>query len=109
MEIRTADQWVTYCDHEPNIHRCLNAFDKIDLTTQRRIFGDLAQMVAHITYQDEKERIKKDAYGYLLIYMVAYEKGKELYKSGLEMGDTRYADMLVADRIDELAEQWKRE
>ncbi len=113
--IRTADQWVTYCDSEPNIHRCLKAFDKIDLTTQCRIYDDIALMVANLTKYDEKGRIKADAYGYIWIYMVRYEKGKllgeELKKTGIaDKMNTNYATMILTERrFRELIDQWENE
>lgn len=113
--IRTADQWVTYCDSEPNIHQCLKAFDKIDLTTQCRIYDDLAYMVANLTKYDEKGRIKADAYGYIWIYMVRYEKGKllgeELKKTGIaDKMNTNYATMILTERrFRELIDQWENE
>jgi len=114
-KIRTADQWVTYCDSEPNIHRCLKAFDKIGLATQCQIYEDLTLMVAHLTYNDDKGRIKADSYGYLWIYMTAYDKGKlmneELRKEGvLNAMNNNYAIMILTqERMRELIEQWKNE
>ena len=113
--IRTADQWVTYCDSEPNISRCLKIFDKIDQTTQCQIYEDLTMMVANLTYNDEKGRVKQDAWCYIWIYMVAYDKGKtmqeELKKRGTyDTMEFRYAHMIVSDkRMEQLIDQWKRE
>lgn len=113
--IKTADQWVTYCDKEPNINRCLNVFDKIDLTTQCRIYEDLTIMVAHLNYDDEKGSIKRDAYGYLWIYRIGYPKGEtmtdELKEHGIyDSMNERYAIMVLGkDRMAELVERWKNE
>lgn len=117
--IRTADQWVNYCDSEPNIHRCLNSFDKIDIATQCRIFEDLTTMVAHLTYTDEKGPIKSDAFGYLWFYMlgnaIGYEKGDSMKAELERMGkydnmNVRAALMVVTlDRLGEIAARWKSE
>ena len=112
-DIRTADQWVTYCDSEPNIHRCLNVFDKIDHTTQVRIWDDLSYMVANILTNDDKARIKEDSWGYLVIYV----KDRNNYSNAAAFWDDarknhfgeeqRWAYILLTDkRLEELSNQY---
>lgn len=82
-KIKTADQWVTYCDNESNIHRCLKTFDKIDFTTQCKIWDELTIMVANLRVDDVKGRIKGDAWGYLMIYSIdckPYLNGTAFYE-----------------------------
>lgn len=115
-DIRTADQWVTYCDSEPNIHRCLNVFDKIDHTTQIRIWDDLVYMVKNLSTYDDKARIKKDSWGYLTIYMKARDKYSsaeafydEISKNHM-VSDLNWVMVLVTDkRLQELADQYLNE
>ena len=116
QNIRTADQWVTYCDSEPNIHRCLNVFDKIDHTTQIRIWDDLVYMVKNLSTYDDKARIKKDSWGYLTIYMKARDKYSsaeafydEISKNHM-VSDLNWVMVLVTDkRLQELADQYLNE
>lgn len=114
--IRTADQWVTYCDNEPNLHRCLNVFDRIDHTTQVRIWDDLVYMVRNLLIYDEKARIKKDSWGYLTIYMKArdnYSNAEAFYdeiSKNHMTSDVNWVMVLVTDkRLQELADQYLNE
>lgn len=114
--IRTADQWVTYCDGEPSITRCLSVFDKIDHTTQIRIWDDLAYMVAHLLTNDEKSRIKIDSFGYLMVYMKARDDFSnsaaffdDIKEHHFMRDDVRWASILLNDRLDELVNQYINE
>ncbi|MBR3782901.1 MAG: hypothetical protein IKJ78_00345 [Bacteroidales bacterium] len=126
--IKTADQWVTYCDNEPNIHRCLETFDKIDFTTQCKIWDELTIIVSHLTVDDVKGRIKKDAWVYLLIYSgmnpstesstrfheyVQSEDGKgqnswDRYSRG-SISDYKRACVVTLDRMVKLYKQYAAE
>lgn len=127
--IKTADQWVEYCDNESNIHRCLKTFDGIDPTYQRKIWDELTIMVAHLRLDDVKGRIKKDAWGYLIIYAADQnyysnspaffeytqsDEGKGQYSSGGFLKYKRDADVAFivvggGDGIDKLMERYKTE
>lgn len=114
--IKTADQWVTYCDNEPNIHRCLNVFDKIDHTTQIRIWDDLSYMVRHLYNFDDKAGIKKDSFGYLVVYIKTRNKfsnAEAFYEevSKHHMGlDAQWALTLVTEKhLEELCDQYLNE
>ena len=116
QNIVTADQWVTYCGKDANIHRCLRVFDKIDHTTQVRIWDDLSYMVAHLSTNDDKMRIKSDSWGYLVIYMKAREDNpkadafyNEIYPHHIGTDEMWARIILTEKRMDELVEKYLNE
>ena len=112
QNIRTADQWVEYCSNEPNIHRCLKVFDKLDMTTKCLIWDELTNMVAHLRFDDEKQGVKSDAWIYLNIYMVEHETFREkLERQGkLNTFESRAATVVVASgRVDAIIERYNNE